>query len=258
MKRFLLLLILLVGCTSADINTEIKLDNGDYLVEGSQTAFLLTHGLAASPYEVKNLADYLIEKNFTVQVVRLAGHGTSLDDLRRTKWEEWYKSYEDAFLELSKDKRVYVGGTSLGALIALHLAENHNTAGVISLAAPLHLNDKKAKYAWIFKYLQKYADRELTEEEGPYYYPTFPVASVAEMVEIARITEKNLDQITEPVLVMQFSNDTRVSTESPEIIYNNIASEKKLLVLVNGTDHVLTMGPKKEYVFEKINQFISK
>ncbi len=262
---FAFLLVLLSGCKTdiaSDINSDVKPGNNGFVMGNGSTAVLLAHGLAASPYEIKDLAEYLAERNITVQVLRLAGHGTSLKDMEKTTWEDWYEDYENAFLELSKTKeKVYVGGMSLGGALALYLAENHDTAGVISLASPVYFTDWRVKYAWLFKYLIKYSERQITHELNPYYYDKFTTKQINEMMKLVNLYKKRLNKITEPVLIVQFVNDTRIKKESANFIFENVASKEKQLLWINGTGHVLTirnLNPEAKQTFEKIYEFIKQ
>lgn len=53
---------------------------------------LLLHGFSGSPLEMTPLAEALAGAGWEVSVVRLAGHGTSPDDLARVSWEDWVAS----------------------------------------------------------------------------------------------------------------------------------------------------------------------
>src|SRR3989338_2510143 len=147
----LFLLIFLVSCSNNinDVSYPVKPGNGAFtLGNNSEIGVLLTHGFEASPDEVKELAQYLSDRNITVLVVRLKGHGTDIKELDNTKWQEWHNDYENGFNELSnKTKKVVVAGHSLGGALALYIAEQKDTAGVVSLAAPIGLKDKRAEFA---------------------------------------------------------------------------------------------------------------
>ncbi len=260
MKKEILILtalLFIVSCSSENIDTTIKEGNEGFVIGNGSIGVLLTHGLGASPYEIKELSEFLAEKGFTVYAVRLDGHGTSLEDLKRTKWESWYDNYQRAYVSMKNTKeKVFVGGMSLGGLLALKLAEDEDTAGVIALAPAVVLDDKRSNYAWFFKYFTKYSSRTLNGEQKNYYYQKFPVASVAEMVELAGNVRKNLEKINEPVLVMQHSSDYRVSPESSEIVYDSVSSSDKELIWIDGNSHVFIVEEGKEAYFEQIYNFI--
>ena len=65
----------------------------------------------------------LARAGYTVSCPQLAGHCGSFEDLRASGWRDWYATVEDALVDLRKRcKTVIVGGLSMGAVLALHLA----------------------------------------------------------------------------------------------------------------------------------------
>src|ERR1039458_3285194 len=107
-----------------------------------ETGILLLHGLSGTPSEVQPLGDYLSEKGISVLGPWLKGHDTDPKDLARTNWQDWAQSARKAYDRLARDcPRVFIGGLSMGALQALHLAATVPSAGVISMAAPIKVFD---------------------------------------------------------------------------------------------------------------------
>lgn len=257
MKKLLILLVFLLACSSSVIDVTIKPGNEGFTVERGDVAVVLTHGFGASPYEVKGLSDYLAARNITVYAVRLDGHGTSVEHLATKKWTDWYRDYKTEFdAAKQKHSKVFVGGTSMGGVLALKLAEEENVQGIIAVAPALIMDDKRTEYAWLFKYFTKYSSRVIPAERQPYYYDKFPVAGVAEMVAMAKLVEKDLINIDEPIFIMQSTNDTRVSTKSSQIVYDSVSSDKKELVWAKSTEHIMFFDADKEKYFEQIYQFI--
>ncbi len=257
MKRLLLVFVLFLIACSSTIDRTVKPGNEGYVVGNGSIGVLLTHGLSSSPHEEQYLADYLAARNMTVVVVLLPGHGTSPADLATTTWQEWYNSYRDAYISLKSSKQdVFVGGMSLGGSLALKLAEDENVTGIIALAPALKLTDNLAQYAWFFRYFVKYSARNISAADLPYNYDVFPVASVDEMNKLSDVVQKNISEIHEPILLMQYTDDYRVNTISSKIVYNGVNSSVKKLVWVNGTGHVMIQGADSNYSSEQIYEFI--
>lgn len=83
---------------------------------GGRIGFLLVHGLAGTPAEMKILGKRLNRYGFTVLCPQLAGHCASEEELITTCWSDWSRSVEDAFDGLSRHMdAVFVGGLSAGA-----------------------------------------------------------------------------------------------------------------------------------------------
>lgn len=82
---------------------------------GGRIGFLLVHGLAGTPAEMKILGKRLNRYGFTVLCPQLAGHCASEEELITTCWSDWSRSVEDAFDALSRHMdAVFVGGLSAG------------------------------------------------------------------------------------------------------------------------------------------------
>ena len=62
------------------------LDLNPFFFEGGPTGCLLVHGFSRSPLEMGPMGEYLAGKGLTVLGVRLAGHGTSPEDMAKTTW----------------------------------------------------------------------------------------------------------------------------------------------------------------------------
>ena len=100
-----------------------------YYVAGGRVGVLLIHGLAGTPAEMRYVANGMARAGYTVYCPQLAGHCGSAADIKRTTWQDWYRSAEQALLELRREcDTVIVGGLSTGAVLALLLAARHPEA----------------------------------------------------------------------------------------------------------------------------------
>lgn len=90
---------------------------------GDRTGFLLIHGLGGTPVELRLVARALHRAGHTVHCPQLAGHCGSEDDLLATTWMDWAASVETALDQLRTHcDTVIVGGLSMGAVMAMHIA----------------------------------------------------------------------------------------------------------------------------------------
>src|SRR5262245_19529201 len=99
---------------------------------------LLCHGITGAPAEMKPLVRRLAGAGFTVSCPALAGHCSTLRELKRTRWTDWYATLESALDALREQcSTVFVSGLSMGALLALKLAADHpdTVQGVATLSA---------------------------------------------------------------------------------------------------------------------------
>lgn len=226
---------------SLDNNTIGILDdsNKEFLIEKSdKIGILLVHGLGASPYQTKELANFIADKNITVYSIRLSGHGTNLDDMESKSFKDWYSDVEKGFDFLkNKTKKVYVLGVSSGASLSLELAKNRNTDGLIVIAPPIYLTSKAAKYAFIIKYFKRYTYTGTDITQIGHSYENLPIKSLAEFVGLIKKSSKNLEKIDQPILIIQSYKDDIVMPKSAEYVYENINSSEKEILWVNSIKH---------------------
>jgi carboxylesterase len=73
-----------------------------------------------------------------VELPRLPGHGTSVEDMVSTGWSDWCDEAEAALRRLqARCERVVVAGLSMGATLALWLAANDATIDALVCVNPL-------------------------------------------------------------------------------------------------------------------------
>tara|TARA_Y100000310_G_scaffold344846_1_gene459969 strand:- start:2093 stop:2989 length:897 start_codon:yes stop_codon:yes gene_type:complete len=235
-------------------------DNYPFLIENENATdcILLTHGFAASPYEIQMLADILKDR-MTVYGTRLIGHGTTSEDLGASTKNDWISSLDIPMKGLQKTcENVFVSGVSTGATLSLMASSTYKPQGIITISAPITFFDKRIMNAGIFKYILKESDRDLEEHELPYYYTTIPTKSVAQLAALIKESKKMLPKITTPILIIQSAEDKRVEPKSANYILENIASQQKELILYPEGDHVLTTGNKTQQVAQDILEFVEK
>src|SRR5260370_25252892 len=109
-----------------------------YSHAGEPTGVLFCHGFTGSPQSLRPWAQYLATAGLTVSLPRLPGHGTTWQELARTRWEDWYAEVYRAFDELrAATDEIFVMGLSMGACLALRLAELRGaTVGGLVLVNP--------------------------------------------------------------------------------------------------------------------------
>src|SRR2546428_13926904 len=94
------------------------------------------------------LAEALSVSGWTVSVARLAGHGTSPDDLARVTWQEWVASAREAYRDLRhRCRQVALAGLSMGGALALYLAASDPPAAVVAISTPIRVRPLLASAA---------------------------------------------------------------------------------------------------------------
>jgi len=212
---------------------------------------LLIHGLTSSTQEMEELSSFLYLKGYTVLATLLKGHNTSVEELNKTTWHDWYASVEKDFKFLSMQcNKIYVIGLSMGATLSLHLVANENSSkinGLILLAPAIFYADSLANFAPFLKYFMKYK----TKNYSSYYparkeaysdiadekalkkriaYKKVPVESIASTLDLIKNVKKEIKNINVPTLLFHSHNDNTIKPQSSRYIYDNLNSKEKKLV----------------------------
>jgi carboxylesterase len=115
--------------------TEVKVMPGaePFSAAGGPNGALVVHGFSGTPQSMRGLAESFAAAGFAVELPRLPGHGTSVEDMATTTFADWSATVEHAYQELAaRSERVVVAGLSMGATLAAGLAARHpEIAGLI-------------------------------------------------------------------------------------------------------------------------------
>lgn len=235
-----------------------------FLFTAGRTGCLLVHGFTGTPKEMRWLGEYLAEQGHTVLGIRLAGHATQLPDMVRTRWWDWMASIEDGLniLKCSTD-RIYILGLSMGGVLSLLSAARYPINGVVAMSTPYSLpQDWRMKLIHILKWLKPEFSKEPPDWHNPnagqdhVSYPIYPTRSIAELAELMAEMRKTLPLVSIPVMLIQSRQDTSISTDSMQSIYDHLGTSNKETLWLDNSGHVLTREPDREILFNAIAHFI--
>ncbi len=264
----------------------------EYKVESSEAAVILIHGLTGSPHEMRFPANFLYRKDYSVVCPRLAHHGEPISILKRAKWQEFYRSVREALLKIPPSQKVFVAGQSMGALLALLLAEEfpERVSGVTCISPTLFYDGWNIPWSHCLLPLAYFTPiRHIAyfKEESPYGiknenvrrrirecyknvslsddfdaakfgYPYFPVTLFCEMRLLIRHLKKKLPLIHTPVQLIQACEDDMTSVKNSQFIYDRVSSAEKEIVLLYNTYHVITADQERASAAKKMDEFFSR
>lgn len=93
---------------------------------GTAPGFLALHGFTGNPSSMRGFAEAMAGAGFHVELPRLPGHGTTLDDMMTTSWPDWTAEVERAYQRLAdRTGRIVVGGLSMGGSLTLWTGLEH-------------------------------------------------------------------------------------------------------------------------------------
>jgi len=242
------------------------LDLNPFFFEGGPTGCLLIHGFSGSPPEMRLMGEYLAGKGLTVLGVRLAGHGTTPEDMARTGWRDWVASAEEGLRELeSLCEQVFVAGLSMGGLITLHLAAHHPLAGIVAMAAPAYITDWRFRFLPLAQYFIRWVtpdiESDLTDPEAKKRlssYQVLPVRCIVSLGQLMRLARRELPQVKAPALIMQGEKDHHVPADSARVIFEELGTAEKEIVWWPNSGHCITVDSEREAVWARAHEFIVK
>jgi carboxylesterase len=224
---------------------------------GNGVGCLLIHGFTGMAQEMRSLGEYLAARGYGVIGVRLAGHGTTMDDLERTTWQDWVASARAGLQELRQQHpRIYIIGLSTGGAIALYLAARERVLGVVGLSTLLYVprGGWQLRYIRWLKYLKRYVHKGASDwwdaEAAAHHvsYPYYPTRGVEQLANLLVAVRASLPQVRLPALIMHSRDDGAVPAAHAQEIYDHLGSADKELIFIEGSGHLITEDAQRERV----------
>jgi len=244
------------------MTTEIMPGCEPFSVANGPQGVLVLHGFTGNPTSMRPLAERLAAAGFSVSLPRLPGHGTSVEDMKTTTWNDWSGAALDAFDEMaSRTSRVAVVGLSMGGGLAAYVAERRDVAGVV-LINPL----VKVPSDELLEGLQALLDAGVEtiesigsdiKKEGTVEasYDATPLACAKSLFEGTRDVQDNLVKITAPILLLSSREDHVVTSDNGDEIVANASGPVERHWLENSF-HVATLDNDQEFVESCAQEFL--
>ncbi|AMA71805.1 MULTISPECIES: alpha/beta hydrolase [Aneurinibacillus] len=235
-----------------------------FLYPGGEAGLLLLHGFTGSTAEMQPMGRYFQRFGYTVYAPLLAGHGTTPEQMAKTRWPDWWQSAVDGYERLVREgcRQIVVAGLSMGGLLALRLSYYRPLQAVVSLNAPVDVRDKRIRWAKYVHYVRPYIPRseakEAHIESELFPYERSPVVCIASLWEFMMLVKKELRRVTAPTLVIQSTNDETIEPVSGDYIYSHIGSKYKEIKHYHKSGHIITLDKERERVFQSVSDFLQK
>jgi carboxylesterase len=230
---------------------------------GGSTGVLLCHGFTGSPGTLRPWADYLAGAGLTVSLPRLPGHGTTWQEMGRTRWQDWYAEIDRACEELrGHATEIFAMGISMGACLALLLAERRGdgVAGLVLVNPSITADTKLFLLAPVLKLvvpslkgissdIKKDGVHELS-------YDRVPVRAASSLPPLWRLTKERLGDITQPVLAYHSTVDHVVGPASMRILEEALPSGQLTVRECGNSYHVATLDNDADEIFAGSLEFV--
>jgi carboxylesterase len=234
-----------------------------YESRGGDVGVLLCHGFTGSPASMRAWGEHLSRSGCTVSVPLLPGHGTRWQDMNDTTWQDWYATADEALTGLTKQcTSVVVGGLSMGACLALRLAEErpHDVAGLL-LVNPAVASENKQLL--LLPVLHRFVPslpgigndikRGGADEIG---YDRTPLRALNSLTKLWKLTRADLPKVTAPLLLFRSAVDHVVDPSSARIILARVSSRQASETMLDDSFHVATIDNDAPRIFDESVAFI--
>lgn len=260
----------------------------DYWMPGGRSGVLLIHGLTGTPAEMRFVATGLHQQGFTVYGMQLAGHCGSVEDLLRTGWRDWSESVDQAATRMLQSvDRMFVGGLSMGALLALQLAQRReaDVRGLALYGTTFRYDGWAIPAIARLSFLLPWAcamglcrgrsfmesfpygikdDRirsrlvgsMLAGDSAAAGLPGNPWPSLAEFFRLSRNVRRRLDRVRAPCLAVHAQKDDIASLRNLEIVRRGVRGPFESLLLENSY-HMVTVDAQRQQLIERSARFFS-
>lgn len=182
---------------------------------GPVRGILLVHGILDTPYAVRDIGEALNGHCFLVRSVLLPGHGTRPGELLTVRADDWLAAVDYGVRSLRRDSdEVYVGGFSLGGLLATHAAlDNRDIEAVILLAPALRVTYPLLadQSSWL-RHLRDWLDQN--PAPLPIRYQSMPTNAVAQVMALIDSYDRKIrGGLETPAYVVTSVDDIAVQGE---------------------------------------------
>ena len=245
-------------------------------------AVVLLPGLCGSELEMGAIPRLLKQSNHTYTIPRIKGYSAHTG---LTGYQEWIDSVDQFVTDLSQTHRsISIAGLSMGATLALAVAEQNSKVHSLVILSPVFLFDgwsvpwynpflallyKIGIRNWHFKerepfgvknvelrrHIRKAVMANTVSELGAAH---LPAVHLYQSLELIKATKKDLSSITADTLIIHAIDDETASPKNPEIIMNRISSETCRMIWLGNSYHMITVDNEREVVANEVNNFINQ
>jgi carboxylesterase len=247
------------------MTTRVSAGAESFDAPGGRTGILLSHGFTGSPASMTPWARHLAALGHTVRVPRLPGHGTTWQDMNRTRWTEWYAEVDTALTALRATcDRVVVAGLSMGGCLALRLAEQRpddvDALVLVNPAVNVKRLDIKLVPAlqWVVPSMPGIGNDIKKPGQDEIGYDRTPLKALASQLVMWKDVRAGLPRVTQPLLLFRSAQDHVVDETSASIILDGVSSDVAELVVLEDSFHVATLDNDAPLIFERTAAFIDQ
>jgi carboxylesterase len=235
----------------------------------AEIGVLLVHGFTGSPAEMRPLGEALAQSGVGSECMLLRGHGTHPNDMLEARHDHWIDDLERGLDRLLKrHARAAIVGLSMGGTLALNLAARHQhdsrVAGLVTICAPLTLDDWRLRYVHILGRLIKWQAWGPPDilDQGAWHrhigYRRFRSQAIVELLALMADTNARLAEVHQPIVVVQANDDHVVPPRNARLIHDGVSSRDRRIVMLDDCYHVMTVDRAAARLNEAVVEFVER
>jgi carboxylesterase len=231
-------------------------------IDGGPNGALVIHGFTGNPNSMKGIAHALADAGFAVELPLLPGHGTAVEDMIPTGWNDWLGAAEEAYGKLAArvPGKVVIVGLSMGGALTCWLASEHpELAGIVPINAVV--TEPEGMGAFVQQLLDNgdevmdgigsdIADPDVHESA----YAQTPLRPLLTLMEAASEFQDRLGRIACPVLIITSRQDHVVAPENSDVLAASVTGPVERLWL-DRSYHVATQDYDKAEIENAVVDF---
>ncbi len=225
---------------------------------------LVLHGFTGSPQSMRPLAVRFAEEGHSVELPVLPGHGTKIEDMVPTRFDDWYRAAAAAYAELAgRCERMVVVGLSMGGTLATILAVENDPAALILVNPQVTpppdavvdvIRGLVAEGVATIPAIGGDIAKENTEELA---YAATPVAALMSFIERCQTLAAELPKVTCPVLLFTSPQDHVVDPSSSDALAAGVSGPVERVTLERSF-HVATLDHDAKLIEDRASSFITE
>ena len=235
----------------------------------SKNGIYLIHGFTNTTYETKKLAEYLSKYGYRTITNNLPGHGTTIEDCNRVKYNDWIESVEQDVAKLASEcDKIHLIGSSMGGVLALHIASKFPINSLITIAPVFQFKSEfKTRilvplFNKIIPVVSKSSLYDNGENMSFYGYVGYPNKALNQFQKMTNIIRPQLTKVKCPILLMYSKADQTCIMKNYDIVNNNISSTIKEKLILEKISHNMLRDnqypDESNLIYNTITKFIGQ
>jgi carboxylesterase len=232
---------------------------------GGRAGALCIHGFTGNPTSMRPVAKAFAAAGLTVELPRLPGHGTTVDEMITTGWADWTAAAEAAYQDLAaRCERVVVSGLSMGGSLALWLASRHPEIAGVVCVNPAVVAQPPEVLEMVRGMIAEGQDRmpgigsDIAEPDAvESAYKDTPLGPLLSLMDGLTSLQPELARITSPLLLLTSPNDHVVAPSDSDALAAAVSGPVERVTLERSY-HVATLDYDAPLVTERAVAFARK